>query len=111
MWLCLKEGFLSIVDKDVAEGQLLVRSRVKEHITRYWPDADVKRTPGTHRDYLYRASISRDDVAKVIADYVMNDISEGNFKASVTDRKLHRVLMRAWGVFAELQEIPPYSDG
>jgi hypothetical protein len=47
----------------------------------------------------------------VIADYIVNDISEGNFKASVKDRKFHGVLMRAWGVFADLQEIPPYSDG
>lgn len=109
MWLCLKEGFMSIVDKDVPEGYLIVRGRRKEHILAYFPDADVKHTGGPDRDYHFRAQISREEVAKVVSDYILNEISEGNFKASVKDRLLHNTYMSAWGVFARLQEIPPYQ--
>lgn len=109
MWLCLKRGFLSIVDKDVPQGWLLVRSRVEDHIVHYFPDARVERTGGMHRDYLYRAAVPREEVARVLTDYILNDITEGNFKASVKDRKLHDAYMAAWSVFARLQEVPPYS--
>ena len=107
MWLVLKEGFLSIVYKDCAPDELLVRARVKEHILRYFPNAGVVRSP--RADYLYRAVVPRDEVARVVSEYVMNEITTGNFKASVTSDLLHGACMSAWSAFAEIQEIPPWS--
>lgn len=108
MWLCFNEGFLSIVDKDVASDCLLVRARRAGDIERYFPDSKVKRTPGN--DYLYRASVSRDKIAKVITEQVMT-LTYSNFKDSVADDRLHGAYGRVWSIMSGLQPIPPYSRG
>lgn len=107
MWLVLKDGFLSVVHKDCAPDELLVRARVRSHITNYFPKAKITRTPGN--DYLFRARVKRFEVADVVADYIVNDINEGNFKNSIEDDKLHRVCSRVWHVLADLQDSKPYS--
>lgn len=111
MWFCGKDGFLSIVEKDCAADELLVRARVKTHIEAYFPDVTIERTPGAHRDYLYRAKVKRSDVAERMAEYVMNELTADNFKNSVTDMKLHTAYMGVWHVMARMQEVPPYSGG
>ena len=110
MWFMGKDGFLSVVYKDCAEDELLVRSRVREHIEAYFPDAKIERTPGFHRDYLYRARIKRVDVARRMALYVTDEIMASNFKNSVKDHDLHKAYMGVWSVMARLQEISPYTD-
>lgn len=50
MWLCLNSAFLSIVFKDCAEDELLVRARRKGDIEKVFPDAKVIRS--TDSDYL-----------------------------------------------------------
>lgn len=107
MWLVLREGFLSIVKKDCEPDELLVRSRVRSHISTYFPKAKIDRNPDN--DYLFRARVKRSEVARVVADYIEHDITTGNFKASVKDSKLHNACMRAWHVFADLQEVAPWS--
>lgn len=107
MWLCLNNAFFSIVEPAGILGDtLLVRARRKGDIEKVFPDAEVVRTPG--RDYLFRAQVSRELVAKTIADQVRG-IGYDNFKSSVRDDKLHNVYARFWHGHASLQEIPPYS--
>lgn len=108
MWICLNKAFLSIVQPPNDTKNLLVRARRKGDIEAAFPDAEVKRTPG--RDYLYRALIKREEVARVIGEYVMN-ITASNFKDSVEDQKLHDAYMGVWHIMARLQEVPPYSTG
>jgi hypothetical protein len=106
MWFCGSDFFLSIVDNSTTKGELLVRGRRKGDIEKVFPNATVIRKPG--RDYLYRASIDRCDVAKAMFSQVMN-IDYPNFKNSVKNKKLHDCYADVWGVMASLQEIPPYS--
>jgi hypothetical protein len=106
MWICLNNAFFSIVDTNIAGDKLLVRARRKGDIERVFPGAKVTRTPG--RDYLYRAPVSREDVALTIADQVRN-ITYDNFKNSVRDDKLHTAYSGFWHIMSRVQEIPPYS--
>lgn len=108
MWICLNNAFFSIVDPDDGSGRLLVRARRKGDHERVFPGVKVERTPG--RDYLYRALIDRELVAKTIAGQV-RQVSYPNFKSSVRDRKLHDAYSSFWHTHARLQEIPPYSTG
>lgn len=109
MWICLSDAFFSVVEPvDVGGDKLLVRARRKGDIERVFPGHEVKRTPG--RDYLYRALITREAVALVVADQV-RQICYDNFKNSVRDNKLHGAFGRFWHIHADLQEIPPYSRG
>ncbi len=106
MWICLNSAFFSIVDTNLPGDKLLVRARREGDIERVFPGAKVTRTPG--RDYLYRASVSREAVALTIAEQVRS-IDYGNFKNSVRDDKLHNAYSGFWQIMSRIQKVPPYS--
>ncbi|GAB1424254.1 hypothetical protein MASR2M16_14880 [Thauera terpenica] len=106
MWIMLSNSFLSIVDKAVTPGCLVVRARVAGHIEAVFPDAAVSRTPGN--DYLFRAEILRERVATALAEQVRS-IDYANYKGSVADDAFHDALMDVWRAMADLQEVSPYG--
>lgn len=106
MWICTNKAFLSIVDKAKTPGCLVVRARVAGHIEAVFPAAVVSRTPGN--DYLFRAEISREDVAAALAEQA-RAISYSNFKDSVRNRQLHDAYFGVWTEMAQIQEVPPYG--
>ena len=93
MWIGLNNGWLSIVEDYNDEERLLVSARKLEHITNTFPDCDYFKD--SDADYPYRAFISRDVVAKVIADSVAM-IDYPNFKNSVKDGTLHNAYTEVW---------------
>lgn len=101
MWLCLKDAFLSVVHKDCKPDELMVRARRSGDIEKMFPGAKVKKGGGT--DYLYRAVIKREEIAKAMTDYIMN-IDASNFKNSVTDDDLHSAYFGVWRSLMALQE-------
>lgn len=107
MWICLSDAFLSIVHKDCQPDELLVRARRQGDIQKVFPDAKVKKTIGN--DYLYRAVIKREVVAKALADQALSQIDYPNFKNTVRDNKLHSAFNAIWHTIARLQAIAPYS--
>jgi hypothetical protein len=104
MWLCLRDGFLSIVAKDCADDELLVRARRAGDIEKVWPDAKV--TKSTTTDYLYRAIVSRAAVKQAVAAMI-DHIDYANFKDGVEDRSLHAAYVGVWCAMAGLQHPPP----
>ena len=108
MWIMLRDAFFSVVDKAKEPGCLVVRARRPGDLERYFPGAKVKKTIGN--DYLFRAEIKREEVARVIGEYIMS-IDAPNFKDSVSDQKLHDAYMGVWHTMARLQPIAPYSRG
>jgi hypothetical protein len=104
MWLCLRDGFLSIVAKDCSDEELLVRARRAGDIEKVWPDAKV--TKSTTTDYLYRAVVSRAAVKQAVAKMI-DHIDYPNFKDSVEDRSLHAAYVSVWCAMAGLQHPPP----
>ena len=107
MWLCLSGAFLSIVHKDCAADELLVRARRQGDIQKVFPDAKVQKTIGN--DYLFRAVIKRSVVGAAMVNLV-EDIEYDNFKNTVRDNKLHGAYNRIWHVMSDLQPIAPYSN-
>ena len=93
MWIGHLEGWLSIVKHRVEDGMLLVRARESSHIGDLWPHAHVEYTP--EADYQYRAVISADEVADVVAEQVVN-IGYDNFKKNVTEPRLSRAFSQIW---------------
>ena len=90
MWLCLNKGFLSIVRKGDC---FVVRSRVKDHITSYFPLNEVFENVGT--DYQFRTFITKkefEDFLKIIPD----EISYDNFKDSVQNFTLIKFYGNIW---------------
>tara|TARA_R110000824_G_scaffold73584_5_gene187355 strand:+ start:134 stop:505 length:372 start_codon:yes stop_codon:yes gene_type:complete len=98
------DGFISVVklhaekDKDtgssVSGDDLMVRSRVKGHLESLFPGHDIVHTP--HRDYAYRAFVSRYEVAEIVYEEVI-DIQYDNFKNSVVaDNNYSAGLAACW---------------
>ena len=106
MWLCLNDCFLSLVSKDCARDEVMVRARRKGDIEKIFPSAKVTRF--TKSDYLYRAPVKRADVKTALAGEV-DRITYDNFKSSVTDMPLHNAYLRCWTAMAALQNPAPYS--
>ena len=93
MWIFTKDAFISIVDKGAKPGDLMVRGRADGDIQRVFPNAKVVKGAGT--DYLFRASIPRQEVADVIARQIM-DINYPNFKGATTEDDRHDAYFGAW---------------
>ena len=105
MWLCLRDGFLSIVAKDCADNELLVRARRAGDIEKVFPAAMV--TKSTTTDYMFRAIVSRDAVKQAMTAEV-EKIDYPNFKDAVEDSSLHTAYVGVWCAMAGLQHPPPY---
>ena len=101
MWILLNDCFFSIVAKDCARDELLVRARRKGDIQKVFPEAKVKRN--AKADYLYRACVKKAAVKEALAGEV-DRVTYSNFKSSVTDAKLHAAYLRVWGNLGPLQE-------
>lgn len=104
MWIFMSSAFLSIViDKQSADGNLLVRARRRGDIGKVFPMAKVTQSPTT--DYRYRASVPRQEVARAIGDEV-SMISYSNFKDSVPkkEHERHAAYLRVWATMEAFQE-------
>jgi hypothetical protein len=91
---------LSIVSKDCARDEILVRARRLGDIEKVLPSAEVRRDPMS--DYLYRAVVKRTDLVEALVREVYR-VTYANFKDSVDDNALHRAYVRVWATMADLQ--------
>jgi hypothetical protein len=101
MWVLLNDCFFSIVAKDCARDEVLVRARRKGDIEKVFTKAKVKRNDKA--DYLYRARVKKAAVVEALKGEV-DRIAYGNFKSSVQDHKLHAAYTRVWSALGPLQE-------
>lgn len=100
MWIFLPESFISVVQKPGDTDTLTVRARIHGDIESVFPEAYVEADKGT--DYKYRARVSRQAVAQVLHDQVMN-LNWDNFKGAVKDRKRHDAYMNVWRAIYAVQ--------
>lgn len=107
MWISLNDCFLSIVSKDCARDELLVRARRRGDIDKIFPEAKVIVTDAA--DYQFRAVVKRDAIAAALAGEVAR-ITYSNFKNAVDNGPLHDAYLRCWTAMASVQETPPYGD-
>ena len=106
MWICLNDGFISVVDKARnRKRDLLVRARRPGDLERIF---GVKATTTPAGDYRYRAEVPRATVAQVIATRLAG-IDYDNFKNSVPDEALHDAYSACWTVMGRLQPGGPYN--
>ena len=89
-------GWISIVAHRNRPGHLMVRARVRDHITSMWPDAEVYTLDVPH-DYQYRADILREDVAEAMRVCTEN-IDYSDYKSSISDSDLYDALVKIWTV-------------
>ncbi len=100
MWISFTDAFLSVVAHRNRPADLLVRARVAGDIERVFPDAVV--TENRYADYRFRAIISRDEVAAVLARRI-TDIAYDNFKNAVPDTLRRDAYYECWRAMRDLQ--------
>jgi hypothetical protein len=105
MWIIGSDFFVSLVNKDCLEGELLVRARREGDISRFLARRQVA-CIDAHADYLYRAPVP----IPAIIDGLHTELARvgspagyDNFKNSVVDKELHRALTEVWVTMRRLQ--------
>jgi len=102
MWICLNDGFYSIVQDHDNPNLVWVRSRHRDHLAKLFPYR-IEIQEHEDRDYRYRTLVEKGDVADIISHRV-NLINYGNFKASVKDKQLHDLYSDFWTMHRLYQE-------
>ena len=112
MWICLNDGFLSIVQIDDNPGMLQVRARKRSHLESFLRgssfERNIFRTPD--RDYHWRVSLGRSTVVELLERQVLG-IDYSNFKASVQDPRLHDMYATWWSDHERYQRREHSSAG
>lgn len=119
MWICLNDAFFSAVNKDCKPSEVMIRARREGDLEKVFNDEVLLSTHGfkpvvvtryTKSDYLFRAAVPRDHLKAALAAEV-DRIVYSNFKASTRDHDLHTCYNRMWNAHADMQVLPPYSNG
>lgn len=99
MWVMTNFGAFSIVQHNEQPQVLVVRARVKAHLTalrdRHLPDLVIYHTP--ENDYHWRAFCLRNAVADFLSTATY-ELDYPNFKNSVKDDRLHDAYTSVWQV-------------
>lgn len=93
MWICLNDGFLSIVQSSEYENVLVVRARRREVLELTFPGSEIFVTERS--DYRYRIFADRADVAVVIMEKLFS-LDYECFKSATLDRELHNLYVDFW---------------
>ena len=107
MWAFTVEGFYSVVQKDCAGDEVLVRTRQKSDLLnlgeRLGVKLNIEENAGT--DYRFRAIVNKTDWAFYLAD-AADEIEYRNFKNTVSKKDVRRrdAYQRCWEALFEWQE-------
>ena len=101
MWICLNDGFYSVVEDRDDHGYVWVRARNPRHLTNLIPDIEVQHTP--NGDYYWRSRILKAELADVMAGRITG-IHYDNFKSSVEDKHLKRLYTHFWLEHSDYQQ-------
>lgn len=97
MWLCLNDGFVSIVQDRKDKNKLWARARSRKHLREFirplGRKVEIQETPSG--DYRHRVLLPRSAVSKLVAKHV-ESIDYDNFKKSVKERRLHDMYLGWW---------------
>lgn len=105
MWICTKDGFVSVVQHKDECGLLMVRGRRKEHVAQVLKACGVSAPPYTPKegqyDYAWRGVVTRFAFNEWLVAQ-SNAITYLNFKNEVKKRQgetvYYRALMRVWAI-------------
>ena len=111
MWICMSDGFVSIVQYEKDLEFLLVRARDRESLDQFvmlldyiHPDEvtsyrhQIRDTPD--HDYRFRVKMHRAHVVNCMEYYIRVKLIYPNFKNSVRIPKLHDAFTDIWSVMA-----------
>ncbi|MAL11484.1 MAG: hypothetical protein CMF74_17705 [Maricaulis sp.] len=99
MWLFLSNGILSVVNHRDLEDTVLVRARVREHISYYFGNEGIY--VDRDADYPYRYNLQKEGFKEFLEEYV-DEMEYDNFKNSVRSNDIKRTCMIVWNVIWDI---------
>ena len=105
MWLFTKNSFISVVQHRERPEEVLVRARVKKHLTRFFPEKTKGIFEDAEADYRWRLILSKRELADKISVYIQQSLDYDNFKAAqeADDPVWSRLLHAVWAEGLRLQ--------
>lgn len=104
MWVCVNNGFVSVVEDWNDPNYLIVRARRHSDLRDFMDDVKFKISYTPNNDYRYRARVGREDFEAMLVR-AAKKIDYTNFKASVKDEHLSRMYHEVW--YSGLQNLDP----
>lgn len=104
MWVCVNDGFVSVVEDWNDTAKLVVRARRHRDLANFLNDNSIRIEYTPNNDYRYRASITREQYADMLVA-AAKKIDYTNFKASVVNDDLSRFYAEVW--YAGLKNLDP----
>lgn len=96
MWICVNDGFVSIVEDYHIPGNVLVRGRRHKDVNNFvHGQKPITKTP--NNDYHYRTTITKFELIGFLVNAV-EKINYTNFKNSTKDKVLHGFYNDVWYV-------------
>jgi hypothetical protein len=114
MWLFTKQGFFSVVHKDCAHDEVVVRARVRADLDGLLRVAKVKGRILSHTgtDYPFRVIMKRSDFSVYLIEYCI-DLNYSNFKDTISaaDDDRHSVYCSVWYSLLRLYSVAKGKSG
>lgn len=106
MWLFTKNSFIAVVQHRERPNDVLVRARVKKHLSRLFPKKAKEIFEDAEADYRWRLIVSKQELAGRISDYILQNLDYDNFKAAqeADDPAWSHFLHAVWGEGLRLQK-------
>jgi hypothetical protein len=106
MWLFTKNSFISVVQHRERQNDVLVRTRVKKHLARLFPEMADQIWHDTEADYPWRLIASKQALADKVSSYILQNLEYDNFKAAQEkdDPAWSRFLHAVWAEGLRLQK-------
>lgn len=106
MWIFAKNSFISCVEHRDRPNDVLVRARRRQDLICMFPQEEEQIAVTPEADYKYRLTVSKKELAKVLTDYVMNQITYDNFKSAQEpgNQPWHDFLMKVWAAGHHIQK-------
>jgi hypothetical protein len=106
MWLFTQNSFISVVQHRGRTDDVLIRARVKKHLTRLFPDKAKEIFEDADADYRWRLILSKQELADRISAYILQSLDYDNFKAAqeADDSGWLRFLNAVWAEGLRLQK-------
>ena len=109
MWIFTPNAMLSLVAHRDLPDHLMVRARFAGDIAEVFPNATVTRTPAA--DYLYRATVTREEAAQALAQHALT-MAYTNVEGAIAprDHRRHHAMADVWQVMYDAQHAAePYA--
>ena len=82
MWVFTKNSYISVVEHRDRPNDVMIRARRRRHLVRLFPKREKQIVKTPNADYMWRLVVSKKEMAKVLSEYILRNLTYDNFKGA-----------------------------